>query len=167
MKPLDVFYAENVLFYLHVCGPSGPLVCPSVMFTRRQKKSGRARWIVRAPGDKSCDHGGRRKVGATWPSTVCSMFNSPVHHNSQHPHIQQRHKIHGPVQVPSVVAPCTMSFICKQSSLLHSSVFLPCIIAEVFFLCVFPKIQLFIKGLVTVPCKSALIFLAGEKKGKR
>ena len=30
----------------------------------------------------------------------------------------------------------------------------------------FPKIQLFIKGLVTVACKSALIFLSGEKKGK-
>lgn len=43
---------------------------------------------------------------------------------------------------------------------------MPCIIAEVFFLCVFPKIQLFIKGLVTVACKSALIFLSGEKKGK-
>lgn len=44
---------------------------------------------------------------------------------------------------------------------------LPCIIAEVFFLCVFPKIQLFIKGLVTLACKSALIFLSAKKKGKR
>lgn len=29
-----------------------------------------------------------------------------------------------------------------------------------------PKIQLFIKGFVTVACKSALIFLSGEKKRK-
>lgn len=30
----------------------------------------------------------------------------------------------------------------------------------------FPKIQLFIKGLVTVACKCVLIFLSGQKKRK-
>lgn len=43
---------------------------------------------------------------------------------------------------------------------------MPCIIAEVFFRCVFPKIQLFIKGLVTVACKCALIFFVRTEKRK-
>lgn len=56
-------------------------------------------------GDKSCDHGGGRRVGTTCPGTVCSMSSSPVHHNSRYHHTQQHYKIHGLVQVPSATEP--------------------------------------------------------------
>lgn len=177
LKVQYVFYSEykTQLFapFLSesVC-PTGPLVCPSVEFGVRmceQKGSGKGLWTVQEREDKSCDHGAGRRVGATWYSTVCSMFSSPVHHNSQHHHTQQHHKIHGLVQVPSATDPgyVELHTVIYLKTVDSIALFLPCIIAEVCFLCVFPKIQLFIKGLVTVACKSALIFLSGEKKGKR
>lgn len=127
MKVQYVFYSEykmQLFAYLLsecVC-PTGPLVYPSVMsvcVSRRGQERDCGLYE-----DKSCDHEGGRRVGATWSSAVCSMFRSPVHHNSQHHHTQQHRKIHGPVQVPSATdpgyvlsyhAPCNLS----KNSRLH------------------------------------------------